>query len=113
LLLRVGAGVSLLYFGLSSVVADPQTIIGGVIAATGGILFLAGLWTPVVGAITAIDQIWMASAQHFSQPGNVWIHALLAVMSASPAMLGPGAWSADAYLFGRRLFEIVDRTRDQ
>jgi putative oxidoreductase len=107
----VGAGISLLYFSLSTGLSDPITNTRDIVAGAGGILFLVGLWTPVVGAITAIDEIWIASAQHSSQLG--WIHMLLAVMSAGLAMLGPGAWSADAYLFGRKLFEVVDRTRER
>jgi uncharacterized membrane protein YphA (DoxX/SURF4 family) len=39
-----------------------------------------------------------------------WIHAFLAVLLASVAMLGPGAWSIDARLFGRKRFDF-DRRR--
>jgi hypothetical protein len=33
------------------------------------------------------------------------------VLAAAVAMLGPGAWSVDARLFGRRRFEINGRNR--
>jgi putative oxidoreductase len=65
----------------------------------------------MVGAVIAIDEAWIAST-HFP-PQCVWIHFLLAVMCAGLAMLGPGAWSVDAYLFGRRRFDIGDRPRRQ
>jgi hypothetical protein len=37
------------------------------------------------------------------------MHVFLAVLSVSVAMLGPGAWSVDARLFGRKRFDIDGR----
>jgi hypothetical protein len=68
------------------------------IAAGMGILFAAGLWTPVVGTLVAIIELWII----FSQDGRPWPHVVLATLGASLAMIGPGAWSLDAHLFGRR-----------
>ena len=106
LLLRLGAGISLGYLGAIGLSGD-------LAAAAGGILLLAGLWTPLTGALIAMDELWLASSQHFSSPCDPWIHILLAVISASVAMLGPGAWSVDARLFGRKRFDIGGRTRGQ
>jgi putative oxidoreductase len=39
------------------------------------------------------------------------IHIFLAVLAAGVAMLGPGAWSIDARLFGRKRFRMADRNR--
>jgi putative oxidoreductase len=75
----------------------------------GGILVLAGLWTPLVGAIVAIDELWIASSQHLTQPDAQWIPVMVAVISFAVAMLGPGAWSVDAYLFGRKRFDMAER----
>jgi putative oxidoreductase len=114
LLLRLGAGIPLIYFatlGLSGAFGEPVTIARDLLAGAGGILLLAGLWTPLVGAVIAIDELWIASSQQFSQPGELWTAALLAVISVAVAMLGPGAWSVDAYLFGRKRFDIGDRPR--
>jgi len=118
LLLRLGAGIPLIYFGvtgLAGTLGEPLAVVRDLVAASGGILLLAGLWTPVVGGLIALDELWIASAQHLSkvssQPCELWIPLFLAVMSAGVAMLGPGAWSADAYLFGRKRFEIKERPR--
>jgi len=70
---------------------------------------LAGLWTPLVGAVVAIDELWIAWSQHLTRPDAQWTHVLVAVISVAVAMLGPGAWSVDAYLFGRKRFDIADR----
>jgi putative oxidoreductase len=110
LLLRLGAGISLICFGiaaLSGALGDPVAVARESVAAAGGIVLLAGLWTPLSGALVAMDELWIASSRHFSQQGDLPIHILLAVMSAGVAMLGPGAWSVDAYLFGRKRFDIV------
>jgi uncharacterized membrane protein YphA (DoxX/SURF4 family) len=40
----------------------------------------------------------------------MWMHIFVAVLCISLAMLGPGVWSIDARLFGRKRFDI-DRAR--
>lgn len=62
-----------------------------------GIFLLAGLWTPVVGAIISGRELWIL----FSG-GDPWMPIVLATFGATLAMIGPGAWSLDARLFGRR-----------
>jgi putative oxidoreductase len=70
-----------------------------------GILLLAGLWTPVVGALQAIIELWIV----FSSADAAVVHLLLAAPGISLVMLGPGAWSADARLFGRKRIDIRSR----
>ena len=72
-----------------------------ILGAVSGILLLAGLWTPVSGAGTAVVEAWLA----FSHPSHLWMPLTLAVLGASLAMIGPGAWSLDARLFGRKQIE--------
>ena len=79
------------------------------IAAGAGVFLIAGLWTPVMGALAALDEGWIALWLRSLQE-HTWIHIFLAVLSVSVAMLGPGAWSIDSCLFGRKRFDI-DRTR--
>jgi uncharacterized membrane protein YphA (DoxX/SURF4 family) len=67
-------------------------------AAGAGILLLVGLWTPVVGTVVAVLEIWIA----FFVAGDPVVPILLATLGATLAMIGPGAWSVDALLFGRR-----------
>jgi putative oxidoreductase len=72
----------------------------------GGILLLVGLWTPIAGAAVALIELWSAFSLHSSQPDERWIHLLLATVAAAIAMIGPGAWSIDSRLFGRKRFDI-------
>jgi uncharacterized membrane protein YphA (DoxX/SURF4 family) len=68
------------------------------LGAGAGILLLVGLWTPVVGTLTAVIELWV-TINHASDP---WISILLATLGVTAAMIGPGAWSLDARLFGRK-----------
>lgn len=74
------------------------------ISALAGILVLVGLWTPVAGILVAIMGAWTA----FLLPAGAALPAVLAVLGASLAMIGPGAWSLDAWLFGRKHIEPPD-----
>jgi putative oxidoreductase len=76
-----------------------------VLAIAAGILLLAGLWTPIAGALLTIIEIWSA----FSHPHDPWSYILLGTIGAALAMLGPGAWSVDARLFGWKRIDIRDR----
>ena len=72
-----------------------------IIGAGAGILLLAGLWTPVGGALVTIVELWVVS----SQVGDPLLPLMLATLGATLAMIGPGAWSIDARLFGRKHIE--------
>jgi putative oxidoreductase len=74
--------------------------------ATGaGVLVLLGLWTPVSAAVVAILEIWVTVAS----VSDFWLSVLVATIAAGLVMLGPGAWSLDARLFGRKRISIGDR----
>jgi putative oxidoreductase len=100
LMQRLAAGGALVYCGAASLTAAPHFELAAprLLGAAAGALLLAGSWTPVAGTLVAILELWIA----FSQPGNPWMALLLAVQGASLAMIGPGAWSVDARLFGRK-----------
>ena len=109
LLLRLGIGIALIYFGavrLLVEIPEPTTVAQNLIAAAAGIFLLAGLWTPIIGTLAALDQMGIALSFQFSGQDGKWICIFLAVLSASVAMLGPGAMSIDARLFGRRRFDM-------
>ena len=113
LLLRLGAAIPLLYFGIAGTAGSPDQPLNIVprVAAAGGLLLLLGLWTPVAGVAVAIDELWIAFSPTVSKLSDQWPHLLLAILVAAVAMLGPGAWSVDARLFGRKRFEINGRNR--
>ena len=105
LILRVGLSGHLIVIAISDLSArssEPIAVATNLTAAVGGIIVLAGLWTPIVGALVAVDEAWIALSFHSPGQEHTWIHICLAVISTSVAMLGPGAWSIDARLFGRR-----------
>jgi putative oxidoreductase len=113
LLLRIGIGAALIGLGIDGFLGAPVELAPtarDVIEAAGGVFLLAGLWTPAMGAIIAVDELWIAFALYSSQRVGHWNHVFLAVLTAGLAMVGPGAWSIDARLFGRTRFDI-DRTR--
>ena len=100
LLQRLVTGAALLYLGFVCLSASPicTVFVPQSIGALAGLLLLAGLWTPLAGSLVAIVELCIA----FAYPGNLWISIMLAALGASLAMVGPGAWSIDARLFGRK-----------
>jgi putative oxidoreductase len=80
-------------------------VVPHMVEAAAGILLLVGLWTPVVGTLVGVVEILIA----LSSAGDPWTPVLLATLGATLAMIGPGAWSIDARLFGRKQFEIPER----
>jgi putative oxidoreductase len=111
LLLRLLTGVLLIYFGIVYVLEAPPftTMVLQVAGVGAGVLLLVGLWTPVAGTLAAIVKIWIAFSRIFSGSGDPRIAFLQAVLGAVLAMVGPGAWSIDARLFGRKRIEMPER----
>jgi uncharacterized membrane protein YphA (DoxX/SURF4 family) len=96
LIQRSLVGAALVYCAVatpSGTFAAPQ-----VIGALSGLLLIAGLWTPVAGVAAGCAEAWIA----FSLRAHVWSCAILAVFAVTLALIGPGAWSIDARLFGRK-----------
>jgi putative oxidoreductase len=114
LLLRCALGVALTCSGtagLLGTVPDPAVFAQRGVAVAGGIFLIVGLWTPVMGILVALDEVWIAlSIQSLAREG-MWIHIFLAIVAVSMAMLGPGAWSIDARLFGRKRIDLNSRGR--
>lgn len=88
LLLRALAGVTLLVRGARFVDVLPDAI-----ALAAGFLLLVGFMTPIAAALAIV-----------SAP----LQLEQSVLAASLLLLGPGALSIDARLFGRREITIPD-----
>jgi putative oxidoreductase len=99
LILRFAAGLSLA--AVAHVAGDlagtacllARCVVGGV-----AVLILIGLWTPLAAVTGAAIQIIVIAVGHQFDLSLV----VFAAAAMSLAMLGPGAWSLDARLFGRK-----------
>ena len=69
---------------------------------TAGLLLIAGLWTPVVAIVMVLLELWRIISRH----GDPTSDTLLCALAIAIALLGPGAWSVDARLFGWKRIEI-------
>ena len=105
--LRAMAAIPSVQHGIAGLLmAPPPALINLQLAAAGAAGFLlVGLWTPVAGVLMAVAELCLT----FSHPADPWSHILLGALGAALAMLGPGAWSVDARLFGRKRIHIPQR----
>ena len=72
-----------------------------ILGAGTGIVLLVGLWHPAGGMLVTIVELWIV----LSCVGDPLVPLMLAILGATLAMIGPGAWSVDAQLFGRKHIE--------
>ena len=103
LLVRAVTAIPVVLQGIEGLLTAPRT--GGileVVAACFAALLLVGLWTPVAGVLMAVAELCLV----LSRVSDPWMHVQLGALGAALAMLGPGAWSVDARLFGRKRIEI-------
>lgn len=107
LLLRLSAGIGLMAHGVlalhGAVPLGPALLY--VLTIGTGLLLLLGLWTPVAGTMQAI----LALRHAFLHAPTPWIYVQMGILGIGLALLGPGAWSIDARLFGWKRIRISDR----
>ena len=102
--MRVTASTCLTLYATGALFSDATTASAGfaLLSLAAALLLLAGLWTPVAGVLAAVAAGWHGVAL----PLDVRADALLGVLGIALVLLGPGAWSADARLFGWKRLEI-------
>jgi len=103
LLQRVLTSTVLLYFGGTHFVGATRLELSlpYLIGDVAGVFLLLGLWTPVTGITIAIVEAWIFLAW----PGFSLTPIMLAGLGGTVAMIGPGMWSIDAKLYGRKHLE--------
>jgi uncharacterized membrane protein YphA (DoxX/SURF4 family) len=106
LFLRAVTAIPLVQFIQGLVAPTPTfSITLQLLAAGCSALLMLGLWTPIAG-------LFMAGAElslflfHFNSSS---MPLVLAALGVALAMIGPGAWSVDARLFGRKRIRIPQR----
>lgn len=97
---RLVTGIILLHHGIAlfKETLTAATIAPQAMEAVLAIFIMIGLWTPVAGALSAAVEVCTALVY----PGDAATTLLLATLGATLAMIGPGAFSIDARLFGRK-----------
>ena len=104
--MRLAAATALVdqgFVGLRSGAAAEELTLA-ILSVGAAVLLLVGLWTPVAGALAALAEVWSG----LSHPGDPLIYILIGTLGVALALLGPGAWSVDARLFGWKRIDLRD-----
>jgi putative oxidoreductase len=103
-LIRLAAGASLILDGMTILHADHSAlaVLLGWLALGDGALVLVGLWTPFAGSLLVVLTAWDILFRHYTPYPSV----LLGSMGAAIVLIGPGALSIDAWLFGWKKIEL-------
>jgi putative oxidoreductase len=99
LIQRLVTGILLLFHGIVplSQLSAAGPLMPQIAGAVVGLFLLVGLWTPLAGALVVVIEGWIA----LTGAGNE-LSFIVAVLGGTLALIGPGAWSIDARLFGRK-----------
>jgi hypothetical protein len=102
LLLRMAVSANLVH-GFLDVHSNLDTPWMLALLSTVAIASCIGLFTPVTAALSALIElvIW-----HYSTGAVAALHVCAIPVAVALAMLGPGAYSLDAKLFGRRQVSV-------
>ena len=104
MVLRIAAAAPLLlaafplFFGDYAGMGVPFRLIG----TASAVLLLLGLGTPIAAALQVLIEGWLAFAGGTFNPN----HGALALTGLALMMLGPGQYSVDRRLYGRKRIEL-------
>jgi uncharacterized membrane protein YphA (DoxX/SURF4 family) len=80
----------------------PWSAVIGLVSVLASALVLVGLWTPYAAGMLGAAQLAALLLAGFPLERQL----LRAAMAAALVMLGPGAWSIDRRLFGRKRIDL-------
>ena len=103
LLLRLAEGIPSVLEGAFNAWSSGVTVavLAHAAGVVSGLLLIAGFWTPIGGVLQALVEFATVLE------GGGYEHAVRATIGLSLALLGPGAWSIDARLFGRKRIDVT------
>jgi putative oxidoreductase len=109
LLMRIVAGSALAEqsFGWFHAYTSTQSVILVWVLVAVSVAILLGVWTPLAGALGVLAEILLA----LNRAGDFWTPVLVGTLAAALALIGPGAWSIDARLFGWKRIDIENSTK--
>lgn len=109
--MRLVAGFALIVPAVINLRTGPPigAVLHYVLAIAAGLLLLVGLWTPIAGLLSLALALW----NWLSLSREPWADILIATLGTALVLLGPGAWSVDARLFGWKRIDIRDRERSR
>jgi len=117
LLLRAAIGVTAIVQGVVYLAKPDNSIFGmrivGVLAVASGALLLIGFLTKATSALAGLSSVglsWVPALPLNSFDTRLSLFFVI-VMTAAIILLGPGAFSLDSRLFGRREIIIPHNTR--
>jgi uncharacterized membrane protein YphA (DoxX/SURF4 family) len=104
LVLRLAVGLPLIFSGVPYLARLPELPLAALplVSISIGLLLLVGLWTPFAASMQLVIAIWAA----FSRATVESSYLVSAAVGLGLVLLGPGAASADALLFGRKRIDI-------
>ena len=94
----------MIHDGIVGLMGPPQceSIALQIIAAIAAVFLLIGLWTPIAGVLVTLTELCIA----LRGTDHLRSIILLATIAIAIAILGPGAQSIDAFLFGRKRIDV-------
>jgi putative oxidoreductase len=104
LLMRLVVGISLIVNGIEKFQTGQsiELVILDLLSVGDGLLLVAGLCTPVAGSLVCVLAVW----GFVTQDASLYPIILSATIGVGLALVGLGAWSLDAWLFGWKRIDI-------